>query len=357
MKIRPCASYDTGASFTCVAVCEVEFCAAGDGCVDGACCLVAVEDVPVAGGATASLLFALPEIPSGSGSSGEPMRAIPAPMGADLPSETSILRSTPLAKDSISILTLSVSTSASDSPFFTASPSCLIQRRILPSSIVSPILGISTVFIVLFFLYANPGLCAYQGCWYNRFSCFYNRIFIWYGEAFQWLRVGHGHIRSGHVLDRGIEIVEGELVDQRGQSLACAVVFPAFLGDNDAVGFLYRVDQQVDIDRPDAAQVDDFRVDVLFSQVFGGLQRHMQHARKGEECHVPALAFHLSAIERDHVFDAFIWHFTFYIVEQFMFDKKHRVGVAHGRFEHAFDVVWCGRGDYFQAGDMRVHGF
>src|SRR6266571_8369791 len=85
---------------------------------------------------------------AGSGSSGVPIRAMGAPMGAELPSETSILRSVPLAKASISMLTLSVSTSAKGSPFLTVSPSCLIQWRILPSSIVSPILGISTFFII-----------------------------------------------------------------------------------------------------------------------------------------------------------------------------------------------------------------
>src|SRR5438034_7672282 len=75
------------------------------------------------------------------------MRAIGAPIGAELPSETRILRRMPLAKASISMLTLSVSTSARGSPFLTGSPSFLIQRRILPSSMVSPILGISTFFI------------------------------------------------------------------------------------------------------------------------------------------------------------------------------------------------------------------
>ena len=85
-------------------------------------------------------------------------------MGAEFPSETSILRSVPLAKASISMLTLSVSTSASISPFFTGSPSFLIQRRILPSSIVSPILGIST-----FFIYQISQLPAHKGGWYNGF--------------------------------------------------------------------------------------------------------------------------------------------------------------------------------------------
>src|SRR5438270_12174998 len=97
---------------------------------------------------TAVFIEPLPDRESGRGSSGVPINAISAPIGANAPSGTRILRSTPLANDSISMLTLSASTSASDSPLFTGSPSCLIQRRILPSSIVSPILDISTVFIV-----------------------------------------------------------------------------------------------------------------------------------------------------------------------------------------------------------------
>src|SRR5207302_11295807 len=106
----------------------------------------------------------LPPVFSDRGSSGAPINAIAAPMGAESPSETSILRSVPLAKASISMLTLSVSTSASISPFFTGSPSFLIQRRILPSSIVSPILGIST-----FFIFQFPWLLAHESGGYNRF--------------------------------------------------------------------------------------------------------------------------------------------------------------------------------------------
>ncbi len=43
------------------------------------------------------------------------------------------------------MLTLSVSISASESPRATGSPTFLRQARILPSSIVSPILGMTTV--------------------------------------------------------------------------------------------------------------------------------------------------------------------------------------------------------------------
>src|SRR6266480_289949 len=113
-------------------------------------------------------------------SSAAPINAMAAPMGAELPSETSILRSVPLAKASISMLTLSVSTSASISPFFTGSPSFLIQRRILPSSIVSPILGIST-----FFIYQSPLLLAHQDGRHYGFHRLDNIALLGESGAFQ----------------------------------------------------------------------------------------------------------------------------------------------------------------------------
>src|SRR5713226_9247619 len=118
---------------------------------------------------------------SGRGSSGEPINAMVAPTGADAPSATSILRSTPPTKASISIFTLSVSTSASDSPFLTGSPSCFIQRRILPSSIVSPILGIS-----IFFMHITPSyLSTDEGCWHNRLHGFDDIVFVRQCSPFQ----------------------------------------------------------------------------------------------------------------------------------------------------------------------------
>src|SRR5215470_8361258 len=71
-----------------------------------------------------------------------------APTGTVAPMGTRILRSTPGLNASTSMLTFSVSISARASPLATGSPSCLSQERILPSSIVSLSLGMTTVCIV-----------------------------------------------------------------------------------------------------------------------------------------------------------------------------------------------------------------
>src|SRR6266704_2152187 len=136
MKIRPpLPGIGAAGDVVCAATVEERtwagtLCAFPDECSPGSC---------VAG------VFVAPLPPgfSDRGSSAEPINAMAEPMGAEFPSETSILRSVPLAKASISMLTLSVSTSASISPFFT---------------------GSST-----FFIYQTSQLPAHEGCWYNGF--------------------------------------------------------------------------------------------------------------------------------------------------------------------------------------------
>jgi len=71
---------------------------------------------------------------AGAFSPGSPITPMGSPTGADSPACTMIWVSTPLAKASISMATLSVSISAMGSPFVTGSPSFLSHRRILPSS-------------------------------------------------------------------------------------------------------------------------------------------------------------------------------------------------------------------------------
>ena len=54
----------------------------------------------------------------------------------------------PVAGASISMLVLSVVISTMGSPWVTASPACLSQRTMLPSSMVKPSFGMITSFIV-----------------------------------------------------------------------------------------------------------------------------------------------------------------------------------------------------------------
>ena len=82
---------------------------------------------------------------SSDGSAMTPMRF---PTGTCPPSPTTIFRSTPEPKASISTLALSVSTSAMTSPPFTESPSFLIHLMTLPVSMASDSFGMMTLVIM-----------------------------------------------------------------------------------------------------------------------------------------------------------------------------------------------------------------
>src|SRR5207249_9724651 len=97
------------------------------------------------GGATADAAPAGAEANSAEMSSaGSAMTPISAPMGADSPAGTRILRRTPAPNASISTSALSVSTSARMSPPLIRSPSFFSHLMILPPSIASESLGMTT---------------------------------------------------------------------------------------------------------------------------------------------------------------------------------------------------------------------
>ncbi len=83
------------------------------------------------------------------------VRAITPPTGVREPAGETISLNVPLTNDSISMVTLSVSISATASPLLTKSPTFLSQRTIVPSVISKPILG-----IVISAMIVPPGDCS-----------------------------------------------------------------------------------------------------------------------------------------------------------------------------------------------------
>ncbi len=73
------------------------------------------------------------------------MTTISAPTGTGWPSSTTQPLMTPSAGDSTSTVALSVSISASTSPFLTGSPSFFTLRTSVPSAISKPSLGMGTI--------------------------------------------------------------------------------------------------------------------------------------------------------------------------------------------------------------------
>src|SRR5258708_3860261 len=140
------------------------------------------------------------------------------------------------------------------------------------------------------------------------------------------------------MLNRCIHVIESVFVNQRCQALARSVVFPSFLGDNDAISFLDRVDEQVDIDGADTPEINDFCFNAFFSQVFSGLQGDVQHARVGNDGHMPALPPDFAAIEWYRVLNVFVRDLALDVVKQFMLDEEYWIGVAYCGFEHTLGI-------------------
>src|SRR5579884_3486496 len=149
----------------------------------------------------------------------------------------------------------------------------------------------------------------------NSFYSIDDSVFIRDGSSLQDLRVGHGDIGSCDMLDGGVHVVEGVFVDEGGESLAGAVVFPALLGYDHAIGFLYRVKNEVDVNRADASQVEDFGLDAFFGEIFGSRQRDVDHTREGDNRDMLPCTFQLAVLEWYGILDTFIRHFAFDVVE------------------------------------------
>ena len=87
------------------------------------------------------------------------------------------------------------------------------------------------------------------------------------GEVGPLLGMGIRRIPAGNALDWRFQVVEAVLLNQCDQLGAKSAGAGGFVHDNATAGLLYRGDDGVQVQRPEAAQVDDFRIDAGF---FGG---------------------------------------------------------------------------------------
>src|SRR5215207_3250742 len=94
------------------------------------------------------------------------------------------------------------------------------------------------------------------------------------GDLLERLGVRHRQVGAGDAADRGVEMVEGLLLDQRGEVRADAAVRPALLDDHAAVGLAHRLEDRVEVERAQRARVDYLRLDlVLVGELLGRLLR------------------------------------------------------------------------------------
>src|SRR5439155_26055309 len=138
---------------------------------------------------------------SATSSPSSPMTAMRLPTSISSPAPARIFRSTPLASASTSCVTLSVSSSYSGSPFSTLSPSDLSQRTIVPASMPWPSRGRLT----------SVAIAATHRA-HDRVE---DIRLVRHDELLHHRRERQRHEARADALDRGVEPVEGVLLDDR----------------------------------------------------------------------------------------------------------------------------------------------
>src|SRR5437899_10329563 len=165
------------------------------------------------------------------------MTPINEPTGALLPAATRILRSTPEPNASISTSALSVSTSARMSPDWMRSPSFLSHLMILPVSICSESLGMTTLVTAMA---QSAPVAVRTMCIGHAADGLDDAVLGRRLELLEVARVGHRRRHAGDALNGRVEVVEGLLGDDGRELGAHAGEAGARLHHHRAVGLADR---------------------------------------------------------------------------------------------------------------------
>src|SRR5438445_2405862 len=267
-----------------------------------------------------------------------PMRAIGAPILAGTPCSTRMFN-TPSASDSRSKVALSDSTSAITSPFLTVSPLFFFHSTTVPSSIVSESLGMVTS--------AIERLPAH-----HLARQLLDVLARGDGRLLEGQAVRHGHLRAAQAANRGVEVVEGTLLDPGGDLGGHPVRCPALLDDQAPARAPDRLDDRRPVDRTDRAKVDDLGVDVLFLELLRRLVCEHGHPRHPDDRDVRPLAPNRGLSNGRRV--VAIGHHPADVVEAHRLEEHHGVVGADRRLQHSLGVFGRGWRDDQQPGDQPV---
>src|SRR6056297_1448108 len=262
-----------------------------------------------------------------------------------VPSSIRILPMVPSSTASNSIVALSVSISARRSPALTVSPSLTSHLASVPSSMVGERAGMR-ISVGIASLSLPVGHLAHG---VDHLGGRGQR------QLFEIGRVGHRHVLAGAVDHRRVEIVERLLHQHRGDVAADGGGGPAFLDGDAAVGFHHRLDHRVGVHRAQGAQVHHLGLYAVFGQFFGGFQRVGHADAKADDGHVRPLAPDLGLAEGDGEI-IHLGHLEGLAVEDLVFEKDHRVGVADRAFQQALGTGRRIGLHHAQAGDLGIPG-
>ena len=145
------------------------------------------------------------------------------------------------------------------------------------------------------------------------------------------LGVGQRHLGHAEALDRGVEVVEAGELDAGGELGGDAVGRPALLDAEGAVGLGDRGGDGLDVERAQAAEVDDLDRDALLGlQLLGDFERAHGGEGVGDEGQVGALAGDGREADRGHQVRVDV-DLALLFVDRQVLDHQHRVVVADRR--------------------------
>src|SRR5690606_34703097 len=200
-------------------------------------CAAAIAVAVAVGGASLAATMAGPS-PASIPISSEPTASI-------CPTSPASLATVPATGDGISTLALSVITNASDWSSATVSPTPTNHSTSSTSAIPSPMSGTLIACRPISGLHRAPHRRAHP----PRPR-----------EVRPLLRMRIRRVPAGHPLDRRLEVVEAVLLHQRRQFGAEAAGARRLVHHHAAAGLLHRLDDRVEVERPQAAQIDDLGV-------------------------------------------------------------------------------------------------
>ena len=175
------------------------------------------------------------------------MRISSAPTASICPTSPPSASTRPATGDGISTVALSVITSASAWSSATVSPALTCQATSSTSAMPSPRSG-----ILMTWVWPSQASIARRSAAATRAGP---------GKVGPFLRMRVGRVPAGHALDRRLQVVEAMLLHQRRQLGAEAAGARGLVHDDAAAGLLHRRDDGRQVQRPEAAQVDDLGVD------------------------------------------------------------------------------------------------
>src|SRR3990172_1544095 len=322
----------------------------------GAACGVAGADGAATGAVSTAAFRRIAS--RSSASSAEPTTPIRAPTGTVWPGSRNTPRSTPSAGASISMFTLSVSISATGSPRLTGSPTRFSHCASLPSVMSKPILGIvSSVAIdysVLRVAYSVTGYGTRNT--FSRYRRLHRRddvLLPRQGFLLDVPGVRQRHFFRADAPHRRVQPVEAFFADARGD-LGLHTERAPFLGHDDgAIRLAHRLEDGLQIERAQRAQIDDLCIDSFLGQHVRRAKRRLEHAPVGHDRHVLAGALNVALAERHDV--VAVRHLALDAVDGGMLEEDDWIGIADGGLEHALRVVGRAGEGHLQAGDVCEH--